>query len=265
MVNMQLQARLFKGVAQYYATYRPGLPPQIASHLTSRFGLDGRGTLLDMGCGTGQSTFALAPLFEKTVAFDVDEEMLNEARRRQPKGLNIEWQRRSDREVTTTEGPYRLAVACRAFNWMDQYPLLERLHNILEPGGGVALIGDGSFWTGCDPWQERVKEVIQSFLGQRRRAGNSTYSAPEEPYVVTLKKNGYDDPCYEAIPVVREWDLQGILGYLYSTSFSARHLYGDRIAEFENVMREELLRANQGSETFVEHVEFVVQSGFHRR
>lgn len=264
MASNQLQAHLFKGAAQYYAAYRPGLPPQVGEHLGARFGLNGKGTLLDMGCGTGQSTFALAPLFEKTVAFDPDQEMLDEARRRQPQGLRIEWQRRSDREVTTTEGPYRLAVACRAFNWMDQYPLLQTLHDVLESGGGVALIGDGSFWTGGEPWQRKVKEVIQRFLGQRRRAGQSTYSAPEEPYVITLKKNGYDDPCYESISVIRSWDIQSIIGYLYSTSFSARHLYGERIAKFESVMTEELLRANQGKQAFVEHAEFVIQSGFHR-
>lgn len=265
MANTQLQANLFKGAAQYYATYRPELPPQVAIHLSERFGLDGTGALLDMGCGTGQSTFALAPLFGRTVAFDIDEEMLSEARKRQPKDLNIEWQLRSDKEVTTSEGPYRVAVACRAFNWMDQYPLLQRLHRILEPGGGVALIGDGSFWTGSEPWQKKVKQVIQGFLGQPRRAGNLTYAAPDEPYLVTLKKNGYDDPHYEAISVVRQWEIENILGYLYSTSFSARHLYGDRIGEFEYVMRDELIRANGGAQTFLEHAEFVIQSGFHRQ
>lgn len=265
MADTQLQQHLFKGAAQYYAAYRPGLPPQVASHLTERFNLDGRGTLLDMGCGTGQSTFALAPLFEKTAAFDIDEEMLKEAKKRQPRGLRIEWQLRSDKEVTAAEGPYRLAIACRAFNWMDQYSLLQRLHHVLEPNGGVALIGDRSFWTGDEAWQKIIKKVIQGFLGQPRRAGNSTFAAPDEPYILTLEKNGYDEPFYHAIPLVRQWDIQSIIGYLYSTSFSARHLYGERIEEFENTMREELLSANQGSHTFVENTEFVVQSGFHRR
>jgi trans-aconitate methyltransferase len=259
----KLQANLFKGTAQYYAAYRPGLPKQVASHLKNRFNLDGNGTLLDMGCGTGLSTFALAHLFKKTVAFDIDIEMLKEAKLNEPKGLNIEWQHRSDKDVTLSEGPYRLAVACRAFNWMDQYPLLQKLHNILEPGGGIALIGDGSFWTGNEPWQKKVKEVIQVFLGQKRRAGDSTYSAPVEPYTITLKNNGYEDPHFEAIPITREWDIQSIIGYLYSTSFSARHLYSDRLEEFEEAIKEQLISANSGKEIFIENTEFVVQSGFH--
>lgn len=264
MNNDRKQANLFDGAAQFYAEYRPGLPPEIAQHLKDRFSLDGSGTLLDMGCGTGQSTFALAPLFEKTVAFDPDEAMLREARKRQPRDLHIEWQLRSDKEMTTSEGPYRLAVACRAFNWMDQYPLLQKLHHVLETDGGVALIGDGSFWTGSEAWQKKVKEVIQSFLGKTRRAGNTAYAAPDEPYIVTLRKNGYDDPHYKAIPVVRHWSISSIIGYLYSTSFSAKHLYGDRIEEFEMTMRSELLNANSGLSTFIECTEFVIQSGFHR-
>jgi len=264
MDKNQLQACLFKGAAQYYATYRPGLPISVASHLKNRFNLDGKGILLDMGCGTGQSTFALAPLFEKTIAFDNDVEMLAEAKLRDQKRLNIEWQLRSDKDLTINEGPYRLAIACRSFNWMDQYPLLKKLHHILEPGGGVALIGDGSFWTGSEPWQKKIKEVIQSFLGEKRRAGKAVYSAPDEPYIITLKNNNYLDPHIESIPIMRKWNIQSIIGYLYSTSFSARHLFGDRLNDFEKTIKNELIRANKGNAIFIEKTEFVIQSGFHK-
>jgi trans-aconitate methyltransferase len=261
MSNEKFTQDLFKGAAQYYSTYRPGIPSEVVDYIQRRYGLNGDGVLLDMGCGTGLSTLALAPLFSKTVAFDVDAEMLSEAKQKVPPDLNIEWQRRSDKEVSETEGPYRLAIACRSFNWMDQYPLLQKLHKILESGGGVALIGDGSFWTGSEPWQKKVKVVIQGFLGEERRAGQSKYAAPVEPYTVTLQNNNYLDVLYEAIPVVREWNIQSILGYLYSTSFSAKHLYGDRLQEFEIAMKEELIAANNGRTVFVEHAEFVVQSG----
>jgi trans-aconitate methyltransferase len=214
-----------------------------------------------MGCGTGISTFPLAKHFKSVVAFDTDAEMLAEARRLSPDNSNIIWQHRSDRDITTAEGPYRLAIACRAFNWMDQYAVLQKLHSILQSGGGVALIGDGSFWTGNELWQKEVKQVIQSFLGQERKAGKQNYSAPTEPYTTTLTKNGYKDVQYEAIPVVRVWNIKSILGYLYSTSFSAKHLYGDQIHEFEKVMEERLLVSNNGSNEFVENAEFTVQSG----
>jgi len=262
MDKNKLQADLFKGTAQYYAAYRPDLPIPVVNYLKNRFNLNGNGSFLDMGCGTGQSTFALASLFEKTFAFDIDEEMLKEARKNEPEGLNIQWQHRSDKDVNITEGPYRLVIACRAFNWMDQYLLLQKLHHIIEPGGGIALIGDGSFWTGDEPWQKKIKEVIQSFLGQERRAGNSIYSAPNEPYIVSLKKNGYKDPLLEAIPITREWNIQSIIGYLYSTSFSAKHLFGNRLKEFEETIKEQLMLVNGGKEIFIEHTEFIVQSAF---
>lgn len=263
MDNNQAKNELFKGTAQYYSQYRPALPDELVDYLRKRYNLDSKGVLLDMGCGTGLSTFALAGLFEKTVAFDTDIEMLSEAKRLQPNNLNIEWQLRSDKEITINEGPYRLAIACRSFNWMEQYNVLQKLHKILEIDGGVALIGDGSFWTGNDPWQKEVKMVIQSFLGQERKAGKSNYSAPTEPYITTLANNHYEDFQYQSIPVTRIWNIQSILGYLYSTSFSAKHMYGDRIQQFEETMKHRLLNLNNGNDEFIENAEFVVQSGRH--
>jgi len=252
---------LFKGTAQYYSKYRPTLPEEIAIYLKKCYNLDGKGVLLDMGCGTGLSTFALAGLFEKAIAFDTDNEMLSEAKRLQPTNFDIEWQLRSDKELTTDEGPYRLAIACRSFNWMDQYTVLQKLHKILEIGGGVALIGDGSFWTGDEPWQKEIKIVIQSFLGQERKAGKSNYAAPTEPYTITLTKNGYEDVQYKTIPVTRVWDVQSIIGYLYSTSFSAKHLYGEKLYAFEEVMKERLISLNNGEDRFIENAEFTIQCG----
>lgn len=257
-----LQSDLFKGTASYYARYRPDLPVEVITHLQQRFNLKRTGTLLDMGCGTGQSTFALAPFFEKTIAFDTDLDMLFEAKKIQPKNLDITWQNRSDKDISDSEGPYKLVTACRSFNWMDQYPLLKKLHYIIEPGGGIALIGDGSFWTGPEPWQHCIKETIQSFLGKERRAGQKIYSSPDEPYIRMLEKNNYLDPHIETIFVAREWDIDRIIGYLYSTSFSARHLFEDRVDAFENTLKSNLMQANNGQDRFIEYAAFTVQSAF---
>ena len=57
--------------------YAPGL----ADVFGRRLGLDGRGRLLDVGCGPGTVTLRLASLFEAVVGLDPDAEMLSQAAR----------------------------------------------------------------------------------------------------------------------------------------------------------------------------------------
>jgi SAM-dependent methyltransferase len=265
MTANEVTPGMFQGTAAHYATYRPGIPDEVVTYVRDLFELDGRSTLLDMGCGTGLSTLAFAPLFARTVAFDSDAAMLTEARARTPEGVHIEWQHRSDQDVTPDEGPYRLALACRSLHWMDQPRLLDTLHHILEPGGGIAIIGDGSFWTGTDPWQATVREVIQGFLGADRRAGDTSYRPPNEPYPALLARTGYTDIRFKEIPISRTWNVEHILGYLYSTSFSAQHLYAGRLTEFEDTLRSKLLESSGGTNRFVEHATFGIHTGVHHQ
>ncbi|MFJ6211797.1 hypothetical protein ACIQGZ_00395 [Streptomyces sp. NPDC092296] len=62
------------------------------------------------------------------------------------------------------------------------------------------------------------------------------------------------------VPVQRTWTTEGILGYLYSTSFAAPHLFGDRLADFEAAVRAALAE-HSSDDTFLEDNEFLIRIG----
>ena len=47
---------LFKSTAPFYVRYRPVYPAALFAHIVERFGLNGSGRLLDLGCGPGNLT-----------------------------------------------------------------------------------------------------------------------------------------------------------------------------------------------------------------
>ena len=72
---------LFAGAAGYYERGRLPYAPGLADVFAGSLALDGRGRLLDVGCGPGTVTLRLAPLFEAVVGLDPDSEMLARASR----------------------------------------------------------------------------------------------------------------------------------------------------------------------------------------
>src|SRR3954452_3797748 len=79
--SWQWDETLFAGTAPYYARGRLPYAPRLADAITTSLDLDGRGRLLDVGCGPGTITLLLADCFEVVVGLDPDSDMLVEAAR----------------------------------------------------------------------------------------------------------------------------------------------------------------------------------------
>lgn len=96
---------LFKGTAEYYAKYRAPYPAELFCDIVQNFGLDGQGKLLDLSCGTGEIAIPLAGYFEKVLAIDPEQQMLDEGHvkaRRQ--GINnINWHKGSSKRPKRLE------------------------------------------------------------------------------------------------------------------------------------------------------------------
>lgn len=249
-MNSRRTRNLYKGVAWYYARYRPGYPKLLFDYIKKRFRLDGTGRLLDLGCGTGQLTIPLSKNFREVVATDPEIEMLSEGRKfvRAEKISNVKWIRGGSenlKKLSQKIGKFNLVVMGRSFHWMDRLATLRELSDMVVPGGGIAIVSDSrKIWEPETAWQRTVKIVVQRWLGNRRRAGNSFYRNPKERHEKIIKESPFKNMEFWKMEYQDNWTVKRILGYLYSTSFCSLPLLGNKRALFEKDLKSSLLKIN---------------------
>jgi 2-polyprenyl-3-methyl-5-hydroxy-6-metoxy-1,4-benzoquinol methylase len=254
-------ADLFAGTAWYYARYRAPYPAVLFDRLVGAFGLDGRGRLLDLGCGTGQIALPLASRFEEVVGVDVSREMLAEARREAAAAgvSNVRWVEMAAESISPALGRFRLVTLGSAFHWMDRHEVLRRGHALLEPGGGIALTGIGSYWSSEAAWEQQIVHVVQRWLGSTRRAGSGTFRDPQERFEVILARSAFTTIETGECRLTRTLDIDGVIGELYSTSFCNPRLLGSNRQAFEEDLRAALLRMEPSGDFLQERtVEYVL-------
>ncbi|WAL75105.1 class I SAM-dependent methyltransferase [Kitasatospora sp. YST-16] len=256
---------LFAGTSSYYRQYRPGIPEEVATVLDRAVAPGRPRRLLDVGTGTGLVAEALLGQFDDIIAIDNDPDMLaaaEEALRPQlPGGASLVLVESTAEDFKPPAGwQADLVTICRAFHWLDQATVLALLDEQVAPGGAVAIFGDNSFWAADSPWKQSVRAVVQSFLGEERRAGNSTFKHHDRPYSEIMEESPFNRVEEVRVPVHRTWSTKGILGYLYSTSFAAPHLFGDRLGEFEAAV-EKALAQHSTEDVFPEDNEFLIRIG----
>jgi SAM-dependent methyltransferase len=240
---------IYEGAAGHYWYGRPPYSPQLEPTLVEEAGLDGRGRLLDAGCGPGILTVRLAPLFEEVVGLDPDADMLAEGRRAaERKGLaNIRWVHALAEELPeAAPGPYRLVTFGQSFHWTDEKRVAEAVYDMLEPGGSLALIVhtvDGRPRPpspGPPPIpHEEITRLVARHLGSTRRAGQGVRAPRGHRFEDVLVRTRFGAPRVRFVPGIPDLvrDSESVLSGYFSLSSSAPHLFSDGGEEFARDVR----------------------------
>jgi SAM-dependent methyltransferase len=241
---------IYEGAAAHYRRGRPPYSPQLEPMLAEELGLDERGRLLDGGCGPGILTVRLAHLFEDAVGLDPDPAMLAEGRRvAAERGIgNISWvQARAEELPEAAPGPYRLVTFGQSLHWTDETRVAEAVYDLLEPGGALALIVNTVEGRPAPPGpgpppipHAEIEAIVQKYLGPTKRAGQGTAPVRAHRFEDILVRTRFGAPESIFAPgvpdVVR--DSEGVLSGYFSFSWSAPHLFGNRVEEFAGEVRE---------------------------
>ncbi len=125
-------------VAARYTKVRPFFHDEVVERLCNSAGVERFQRALDVGCGTGQSSIALAAVADHVAAIDASEEMLRHA----PRRPNIAYQLGFAEQLDFQAGEFDLVSAASALHWFDQERFFAQCHKVLAPAGVLAVYND---------------------------------------------------------------------------------------------------------------------------
>ena len=200
------------------------------------------GTLLDLGCGTGELTLRahLRLQVAQTLGLDSSPSML--ARVPRADGLRFEV---GDVTDALPPGPWDRIISNSALNWVpDHRRFVPRLLGLLAPGGELAVqvpLHTGTpFWTCAEETAERFADVLDGFVNRSQVETPETYAEllARDPRVKDLKVGAWHYPQLHA-------SVDGLVAFAQGGQLSAyrARLSPEHFERFCACYREALRRA----------------------
>ncbi|MEU6661833.1 class I SAM-dependent methyltransferase [Streptomyces sp. NPDC046821] len=241
---------LFAGAASYYRRGRLPYASELADVLAQMLELDGRGRLVDVGCGPGTLALGLAHLFREVVGVDPDGGMIAEATRdaaAQGVAGKTSWVQARAEELPGGLETFDIATFGQSFHWMDRDRVAVAIRDMLRPGGALVHVTDLSSPSpakGELPYpgvpDAALGALVKRWLGPVRRAGqgvlpDGTRGGEAEVY----RRAGFFGPEHRVIAggQALERTVDDVVAGVFSKSFSAPHLFGDQRDAFEAELR----------------------------
>ena len=134
--------RVFNDVPELYERVRPGYPGELFADLVTITRLGERSSVLEVGCGTGQATRSLAALAGSVTAVEPGPEMAARARHQLAALRNVTVETSAFEDWDDRGRRFDVLVAASAWHWVDPAIGWRRAHDVLNPRGWMALLGN---------------------------------------------------------------------------------------------------------------------------
>jgi SAM-dependent methyltransferase len=200
----------FDDVGAAYARFRPDYPPALVALLAGAAPRQHRA--LDVGCGNGQLTVALAESFTDVLGVDPSGSQLMHARTHPGVGYVCA----TAEELPVADHTADLVTAAQAAHWFDLPRFYAQVRRVLVPGGAVALVtyGRQELQGAVDHrFQQFYVEEIGPFWPPERALVDQGYRTLDFPF---------DELPTPPLEIRREFTLTELLGYVATWSAARR-------------------------------------------
>ena len=146
----------FAAQAVEYDRYRPRYPEEVFDDIMEIAGLSVGAKAIEVGAGTGLATEPLVRRGLAVTAIEPAVEMASVAASKLSDRAQIVVGRFED---YSTQEPVQLVASFNAWHWVEPRAAVDRVAELLEPNGFLALVWTEVVSWGQDPFEERLADV----------------------------------------------------------------------------------------------------------
>nr|XP_039254017.1 putative methyltransferase DDB_G0268948 [Styela clava] len=218
--------RLFEGKShiEAYAKHRPTWPKEVAetaiNYLKSKRSSSMRTNLcthlVDVGCGSGQSTPLYAKHCKKITGLDPSEEQIRVASKAN-KFENIEYKVGNGEDIPLCDNSVELICCAQSVHWLDWDAYFKECKRVLVSHGCMATYGYSTARISTSRKSDECNEAFQTFY-------KKCLFHPRRKHIDNYLSEFYDAlPCKEKVredsmKIIRDWSLQELQGYISTWS-----------------------------------------------
>lgn len=191
--SLQKNVQRFTGFAETYDQARPSCPAYVLRVLRMYLGRRPE-TVVDLGCGTGLSTFVWKDDADSVVGVDPSADMIAVAREKAARCRNVKFRQRFAHDTGLPDSGTDIITCSQSFHWMDPIPTLREVGRILRPGGIFAAYDCD--WPSVCNWRAELAYRTLFKAVERIKEGcpelqNTCVRWDKSRHLENLDKSGY--------------------------------------------------------------------------